>query len=75
MITDEMVEAAAEAMKQRRRDELDKCLERATYEEMALLALTAANAAAWMPIETAPRDGARCCVAIEADKAPTETTP
>ncbi len=53
-VNDDMVRAAAEAMKERRRDEIERGTERATYEEMATLALNAALAHMWRPIEEAP---------------------
>lgn len=58
-VTDEMVRVAAEAMKQQRRNEIETGLCRATYEDMAKLALTAALGAMWRPISEAPKDGTR----------------
>ena len=54
-VNDAMVRAASEAMKQRRRDEIERGRERATYEQMASLALTAAMAELWQDIETADK--------------------
>jgi len=56
-VTDEMVAKAAKAMKQQRRNEIETGLCRATYEDMAKLALTAALGAMWRPISEAPKDG------------------
>lgn len=55
-VNDDMVRAAADAIKERRRDEIERGTERATYEEMATLALNAAFAHMWRPIEEAPKD-------------------
>lgn len=59
-VTDEMVRVAAEAMKQRRRDEIEHGGGGATFEEQARLALTAALAAMWRPVSQPtdlPQDG------------------
>jgi len=58
-VTDEMVRVAAGAMKRQRRNEIETGLCRATYEDMAKLALTAALGAMWRPISEAPKDGQR----------------
>lgn len=49
-VTDEMVRVAAEAMKRQRRNEIETGLCRATYEDLAKLAITAALGAMWRPI-------------------------
>lgn len=57
-MTDPRIEAAAKAIGRRLGDEnLDEYL-RDTWVNLATAALAAADAAAWRPIETAPKDGA-----------------